>query len=451
MNPADLGLAEAGAALRSGTLTSVALLDAVLARIAVREPELRAFVTVYEETARQAAAEADAALAAGVDRGPLHGLPIAIKDLIDVAGDVTRCGSRVNRGGVASADAEVVRRLRAQGAIILGKVQTYEFAVVGPDFKLPLPPARNPWNRGHITGGSSSGSAAAVAGGLVRAALGTDTGGSIRSPSSYCGAVGLKPTHGLVPEAGVFPLAPSLDVVGPLAASVADAALVLEAISGQPVRSEIGLPLDGLRIGYARNWFATDPNTDPGVLAAIDAAASTLSLLGARIGEVTLPDYGLFEAAGAVVLHAEAYEVHHALMAAQPDSYGRLSYQSVMSGMMLTPDDVALARRAGEALTEDLLAAMAPFDALLTVGTMSTALPFSAFDGESVVWTHMRTLPFNVTGQPVLALPAGFKDGLPIGLQLVARRGAEARLCRIGHAFEQATDHSAQRPDLPGP
>jgi aspartyl-tRNA(Asn)/glutamyl-tRNA(Gln) amidotransferase subunit A len=450
MTPADLDLISAGTALRAGSLTSENLIGAVLDRIAQREPTLNAFTALYADRALAAARAADRDLMNGIDHGPLHGLPVGIKDLIDIDGEITGCGSRVAVAGPARADAEVVRRLRAKGAIILGKLQTYEFAVVGPDFNLPHPPARNPWNRDHITGGSSSGSAAAVAGGLLRTALGTDTGGSIRSPSSYCGAVGLKPTYGTVPTGGVFPLSPSLDVIGPLSASVAEAALTFDAIADTKASRLIGAPVAGLRVGYARAWFASDPNCDAAVLQALDDAASTLSLLGVRIEEIDLPDYALFEAAGAVVLHAEAYQVHKAMMAADPRGYGRLAYQSVMSGMLLSDADVAVAREAGAALTAELFAAMAPVDALLTANTLSTALPFSAFDGETVVWTHMRTLPFNVTGQPVLALPSGFSNRLPMGLQLAARPGDEALLCQIGHAFEQATDHSAQRPQLPG-
>jgi aspartyl-tRNA(Asn)/glutamyl-tRNA(Gln) amidotransferase subunit A len=459
VNPADLTSAEAGARLRRGALTSAELTMAHLDRIGEREPVLHAFATVTAERAHADAARADRDLASGVDRGPLHGIPVGLKDLIDTAGIPTRCGSRVMEHNIPAADAEVARRLVEAGAVLLGKTQTYEFAVVGPSFDLPLPPATNPWNPAHITGGSSSGSAAAVAGGLLRTAIGTDTGGSIRSPACYCGVVGLKPTYGRVSKRGVFPLSPSLDHVGPIGATVEDAALTLDAISGHdpsdpgsatgdwaPAASLLGRDLAGLRIGYARAWFADDSAADPAIVTAMDDAVSALSLCGVQIEDIAMPDYDLLEAAGAVILHAEAFAVHRQMMRQRPGDYGRLAYQSILSGLLLDDDAVALARRAGAALGQTLDALLLRFDALVTVNTLATALPFAAFDGKSVVWTQMRTLPFNVTGHPVLAVPIGHARGLPMGMQLVGRRFDEAGLCRIGAAFEAATDHLVMRP-----
>jgi aspartyl-tRNA(Asn)/glutamyl-tRNA(Gln) amidotransferase subunit A len=446
MNPADLTIAEAGARLRDGSLGTLELCEAHLARIVARDPICHAFVTVTGERARADARAAARELREGLDRGPLHGIPVALKDLIDTAGIRTTNGSRVHWDRVPDEDAEVAMRLRAAGAVLLGKVQTYEFAVVGPSFDLPLPPAANPWNTAHITGGSSSGSAAAVAGGLVRTTLGSDTGGSIRSPASYCGVVGLKPTYGRVSKAGVFPLSPSLDHVGPISASVEEAALTLDAISDAGAATEIGRDIAGLRIGYARAWFV-DRAPAP-ILHAMDDAVSQLSLLGARIEEVVLPDYAVFEAAGAVILHAEAMEVHRALLAERGEAYGKLAYQSILSALGLDTDDVLKARQAAGLLREQMDGLLGEVDALVTVNTLSTALPFSDFDGESVVWTEMRTIPFNVTQQPVLAVPIGLSQGLPMGMQIVGRSGAEARICRIGHAYERATDFAAMR--VPG-
>ncbi|WP_395817400.1 amidase, partial [Devosia sp.] len=203
MSPADLSIIDAGARLRDGTLTSVALTEAHLARIAARDPTLHAFVTVTADRALEDAARADAERAQGIDRGPLHGIPIGLKDLIDTAGIRTTSGSRLFEQNIPTADAAVATRLKQAGAVLIGKLMTYEFALVGPSFDLPFPAARNPWKTDHITGGSSSGSAAAVAGGLLRTSIGTDTGGSIRSPSSYCGVVGLKPTYERLPRDGV--------------------------------------------------------------------------------------------------------------------------------------------------------------------------------------------------------------------------------------------------------
>jgi len=447
MHPADLDIREAGRQLRDGRLRAVALARAHFARIADLNPQVHAFVALTEARALRLAAAADADLAAGIDRGPLHGIPFAVKDIFDVAGLPTRCGSR--RPAVpASDDADVVARLVAAGAVLLGKLATYEFALVGPSFDQPYPPARNPWNTDHITGGSSSGSAAAVASGMVRLALGSDTGGSVRSPACYCGVAGLKPGFDALPRHGVFPLSDSLDHVGIIAANADDTGLAYGALTGAPAAAGPG-GVAGLRIGYARDWFASDPACAPEVIEALDAAASALSLAGARLSLVQMPDYALMEAAGAVILHAEALALHGAALRAEGEHYGRQAYQSLAAGVVLTPQDLSQAHRAASRLRTELdTGAFAGQDALLTVCVLAPAPPISAFANDRAVWTAMRTLPFNLTGHPALALPAGFAQGLPLGLQLVGRHGAEALLCQIGAAFEAATDHSAQRPPM---
>jgi aspartyl-tRNA(Asn)/glutamyl-tRNA(Gln) amidotransferase subunit A len=448
-DPADLSVRDAAAALRDGSFTSRALTEAVLARISNRNPRLHAFTHIAADALEQAD-RADALLAAD-DPGPLCGVPVAVKDLIDVAGQPATSGSRALAGRIAETDAPAVARLRAQGAVLIGKTATYEFAMVGPDLSLPDPPARNPWNPAHITGGSSSGSASAVAGGLVRLAIGTDTGGSIRSPSAYCGCVGLKPTYDRTSRTGAFPLSPSLDHIGPLAATVEEAALALDALTDQPenwrpASSKIGQPVTGLKIAYARDWFAEDPQASPALIRAMDDAASTLSLLGAQIRLVSLPDYAPYEAAASIILHAEALEEHRTLIREHASAYGRPTLQCLAFGAAIDAKDVALARKAQARLTAEMLAAMDGCDLILTATTLTPALPFSAFDGEQAVWTPMRTIAFNLTGQPALSLPAGFENGLPLGLQLIGRHGAEDLVCAAGHAFERATDHSAQRP-----
>lgn len=447
MHPADLGIREVGRQLRDGRLSAVALARAHFTRIAELNPQVHAFVELTEARALKLAEAADADLAAGIDRGPLHGIPFAVKDIIDVAGLPTRCGS--HRPALpANDDAEAVARLVAAGAVLLGKVATYEFALVGPSFDQPYPPARNPWNTDHITGGSSSGSAAAVASGMVRLALGTDTGGSVRSPACYCGVTGLKPSVDALPRHGVYPLSDGLDHVGIIAASADEAGLAYSAMTKTSAATGPG-GLAGLRIGYARDWFADDPACAPEVIDALDTAASMLSLAGARISLVQMPDYALMEAAGAVILHIEALALHRAALRAHGEHYGRQAYQSLAAGVVLTPDDLAQAQVAATRLRTELdVGAFAGQDALLTACVLAPAPPMSAFADDRAVWTAMRTLPFNLTGHPALALPAGFAQGLPLGLQLVGRHGAELLLCQIGAAFETATDHSAQRPPL---
>jgi aspartyl-tRNA(Asn)/glutamyl-tRNA(Gln) amidotransferase subunit A len=437
----DLTIAEVGRRLRDGRLTSVALTRAHLGRIAEGNPTLKAFYTVLAARALDDARRADAELAAGADRGPLHGIPIAIKDLIDVAGMATTAGSKARRNAIAEANAEAVQRLADGGAVILGKLATYEWGTVGPAFDTLFPPALNPWNLEHITGGSSSGCAAAVAGRLVRTTIGSDTGGSLRSPAAYCGVVGLKPTYGAVPGAGAIGLAPSMDHIGPISATVGDAALTCDVIAGRAgpaaAVSRLGQSVAGLRVGYARNWFAGDPQVLPAIVAAMDEAVSQLSLLGAVIEPVELPAYDLFEAAGAAILHAEAFRQHAAALRDHPEAYGRKSFQTLAAGAALTGAEYQAALRAGAALRARLDAILDGVDALVTICTLTTALPVSAF-GQAAVWTPMRTIGFNVTGHPALALPIGVSEaGLPMGMQIVGRYFEEAVICQLGDAYER--------------
>jgi aspartyl-tRNA(Asn)/glutamyl-tRNA(Gln) amidotransferase subunit A len=450
-DPSDLSIPEAAAALREGILTARALTEAALARIAARNDRLHAF-TYVNPGALVEADRADGLLAQG-NQGIFCGIPVAVKDLIDVAGQPATCGSAVLAGRIADKDAAVVARLRAQGAVFIAKAATYEFAMVGPDMNLPEPPARNPWSLDHITGGSSSGSAAAVAGGMVRLALGTDTGGSIRSPASYCGCVGLKASYDRVSRSGIFPLSPALDHVGPLTASVEEAALALDAMTENPAAWRPASALldrgaAGLRIGYARSWFALDPQASPVLISAMDDAAARFSMLGASIAEIHLPDYALFETAGSVILHAEALEAHRSLMRDHLNLYGRPVLQSLTMGAAIDAQELVRARQAQMRLTGELLLAMAPFDLFLTASALTPALFFSSFKGETPLWTPMRTMPFNVTGQPAMSLPIGFEGGLPLGMQLIGRIGDEDVICAASHAFERATDHSVQRPPL---
>ena len=451
-NICDLDIFALGARLRDGRLTSKALAEATLARIAERDPAYLSFYRVLADSALAEAARADRELADGIDRGPLHGIPVGIKDLIDVAGVATTANAPGRADAIAKSDAEVVRRLREGGAVIVGKLATYEWATVGPDRQGLFPPARNPWSAEHITGGSSSGCAAAVAGGLIRTSVGTDTGGSVRGPSFYCGTVGLKPTFGLVPTDGVLELAPSLDHVGTVSATVAEAALTLDVLTGRTGQgsacARIGEPLSGLRIGYARNWFVHDPQTMPDVTTAIDAAVSVLSQLGAAVSEVEMPDYAGVEVAVAAILHAESFKLHAENLRDHPEDYGRRAYLSLAAGLALSDAEVAKSRDAGAAFRTAVDDLLDQHDVLITVGALTTALPAAPFEKEAV-WTPMRTIGFNVSGHPVLAVPVGFHNGLPIGMQIIGRHHDEARIVQFGHAYERATDINLQRPPVP--
>lgn len=438
--------------LRDGRTTSVALTRACLERITDRDQHYRAFYRIMGEEALSDAARADADLSAGTDRGPLHGIPVGIKDLIDVKGVPTTANAPGRANAIAQSDAELVKRLRAGGAIVIGKLATYEWATVGPDKRGLFPPARNPWNLDHITGGSSSGCAVAVAGGLLRTSVGTDTGGSVRGPAFYCGVVGLKPTYGTVPTEGVLDLAPSLDHVGPISSSCAEAAVTLDVLAAktadQSAARLLGQPIRDVRVGYARNWFANDPKCAPEVLAAVDAAVSTLSGQGAIVSEVELPDYADVEVAVAAILHAESFALHAEALRETPQDYGRRAFLSLAAGMAVSEEELALARTFGLAFRQAVDAVLAEQDVLITAGALTTALPAAPFEKEAV-WTPMRTIGFNVSGHPVLALPIGFHDGLPIGMQIIGAHFDEARIVQLGDAFERATDISLQRPPRP--
>ena len=347
----------------------------------------------------------------------------------------------------------MIDRLIEGGAVIIGKLATYEFATVGPSFDTLYPPARNPWSLEHITGGSSSGCAVAVAGGMLRTTVGSDTGGSVRGPASYCGVVGLKPTFGLIDSTGAVELSPSLDHLGTMSATSGEAALTLDAMSGRSgderAAARLGQPIAGLRIAYARDWFAAE--AQPEVVTAMDAAVSVLSELGAIVEPVDLPDYPAIEVAAAAIIQKEALDLHAANLAAHPEAYGRQTFKNLVSGALLTDAQVAEARRAGtifrERLDDEIFG---PFDALITVCALTTALPLKLFEN-GAVWTPMRTIGFNVSGHPVLALPIGFADGLPMGMQIVGRHHGEAVICQLGDAFEQATDHALQHPPALNP
>ncbi|TXH66351.1 MAG: amidase [Lysobacteraceae bacterium] len=448
-----LSVLEAGAALRDGAMTSVGLTTDALNRIERFDEGLHAFVTVLRERALLAAERADREFAQGLDRGPLHGIPYALKDIYDVVGVPTTCNSKLRLDHLPAADSEVERRLREGGAVLLGKLNTHEFAIGGPGFDLPFPPARNPWNPDHFTGGSSSGSGVAVAAGFVRLAMGSDTGGSIRSPSCHCGVVGLKPTYGLVSRRGVFPLSYSLDHCGPMAWSVEDAAIALGVVAGydpadpssverpgENYRRDLGLGVDGLRIAYARDLFADVPGVSSEVIAAIDTAAETFAGLGAQVEQVSLPDFELFKACGRIIMCAEAFAIHERELRTRPRDFGRYTFQRIAPAGGLTSADLMQAFRLRRELTVAVDAILRRYDLILTTCGLSPAPRLDEFPHDwppPSIAVAVQTVPFNVSGHPALALPAGYsRSGMPLGMQLVGRAFDEATVLRAGAAFE---------------
>ena len=450
----DLSIAEAGAKLRDGSLTSATLTRHALDRIAKLDGALHAFVLVTEERALEDAARADAELAAGTDHGPMHGIPYALKDIYDTAGIRTTCHSKLLIDNVPGRDSVVAAKLASGGGVLLGKLATHEFAMGGPSFDLPFPPARNPWNTDHITGGSSSGSGAAVAAGLVRMAMGSDTGGSIRGPAAYCGTVGLKPTYGLISRRGVFPLSYTLDHCGPLTRSVEDAAITTELLAGfdpldpasadkpkADLRSGLEDGVAGLRIGMPRNLYRDAEGLSPEVYDAIERVGQALEAAGAIVEEVTLPDYALFNACGRVILTAEAFAIHEKDLRERPEDYGELFLMRIVTGAAISSADYIQAQRLRRELSLAVnREALKTYDVLLTACALGPAPAFADCPPDRPMFWPIQTMPFNVTGNPALSMPAGLStSGLPLSAQLVGRPFDEATLLRVGRAVEKAT------------
>jgi aspartyl-tRNA(Asn)/glutamyl-tRNA(Gln) amidotransferase subunit A len=460
----ELSIAEAGRKLRDGSITALALTEDALARITAIDPALDSFITVTADRARADAAAADADFAKGVDHGPMQGVPYALKDIYDTAGIRTTCHSKLRLDNVPAADSVVASKFKAQRGVLLGKLATHEFALGGPSFDLPFPPARNPWNRDHVPGGSSSGSGAAVAAGLVRMAMGSDTGGSIRGPAAYCGTVGMKPTYGLVSRRGVFPLSTTLDHCGPLSWTVEDSAIALQVIAGYdpldpasvdlPVpdyRDRLGQGVEGLRIGLPRHFFAGESDVSPEVVSAIDQAAATLEKLGAKVEEITLPHYDLFNACGRIIMYAEAFAIHEQDYQTRPLDFGLLTYLRMTLGAMLTATDLHQAMRLRRELSQAVNLQLKTYDALITASAMIPAPAFADIAPDVPPNWPIQTMPFNVTGNPAMSIPTGFSaTGLPLSMQIVGRAFDETTVLRIGAAFEAATGLSARRPALAG-
>ncbi len=457
MDTQDLSIAAMGQALRAGTVTAQQLARDALARIAARDPALQAFLLVTETRALADARRADDELRAGLDRGPLHGIPYALKDIYDTAGIRTTCHSKLRVDHVPAADSVVAAKLTEAGGVLLGKLATHEFAIGGPSFDLPFPPSRNPWNPAHITGGSSSGSASAIASRMVRMAMGSDTGGSIRGPAAWCGLVGIKPTYGRVSRRGVFPLSWTLDHCGPLSMNVEDSAITLQALAGHdpddaasasvPVpdyRAGLAQGVAGLRIGVPRAFFATASAVTPEVIAGIDRTAALLRDGGATVEDVALPDYALFAAAGRVIMMAEAFAIHQADMQSRLPDYGEITANRFVLGAAITAADYINALRARRELTDGVNATLGRYDALLTASALATAPRFDAAPDALSSASPMQTIPFNVTGHPAMSVPIGLAPNeLPISVQIVGRPFDEAMVFRIGRAIEDLSGWGA--------
>ena len=436
---------EFGRRWRAGETTASAVTEACLGAIEARNTELNAFITVMGDEARRQAAEADRERADGRDRGPLHGVPIAIKDLIDITGVPTTAASRVRDGHIAAADAAVIAHLRNAGAVLIGKTNLHEFAYGTTSEDSAFGAVRNPHDPSRTPGGSSGGSAAAIVAGMAVAALGSDTGGSIRIPAAACGIVGLKPTYDEVSAEGVVPLARSFDHVGPLARTVMDAWLVHEVLTGVSVPQDIGAAsLHGVTFGAPDSYFCEV--MEPGVRARYDASVRALREAGAAIQQVEIPHAAL---TGAVYIHVhatEGSEYHARMLERVPERYTPVVRRRLEMGRYILAEDYVRAQNARQVLVREVDAALGGRAALL-LPTMPIAAPpigadTVAIEGrdEQVRALMLRcTQLFNVTGHPAIAMPCGVtSQGLPCSLQLVGRRAQTAALVRVALAVEAA-------------
>jgi len=457
-----LTITEASSLICERKLSPVEYVEALFARVDRLDGVLNSFIRPMQESALTEARRAQDEIAAGIYRGPMHGVPYGLKDIIDYAGVPTTAHSRVLLDNVPTEDATITRRLKEAGAIVMGKMATHEFAIGGPCFDLPWPPARNPWNPARFTGGSSTGSGAAVAAGLMPAALGSDTGGSVRSPASYCGLVGMKPTYGRVSRAGVVPLAFSLDTIGPLTRTVEDNALLLNLLAGadprDPTSSRINVPdftrdlhlgVRGLRIGVVRHFYTEDMKADPEVEAGMEDAIGVFHRLGAQVSEARLHPLEIYASCNRNILLAEAYSIHERWLQDRPGDYGALTRRRLLAGAFVRAVEYLQSTRIRGQLIRDFEVTMRDYDVLVTVSSMDP--PLAIEDPEAMEYSYARQArnAFNVIASPAISIPVGFtEDGLPLSMQIIGRAFDEGTVYRVAQAYEDETPWNERRPPL---
>jgi aspartyl-tRNA(Asn)/glutamyl-tRNA(Gln) amidotransferase subunit A len=455
-------LAEAARAIACGAISPVELVHVCLERIDRLDGRVHAFLALDREGALAAARRAEQHIRVHGPIGPLHGIPVGLKDVFETRVLPTTAHSRLLMGNVAGRDSAVAARLDAAGAILLGKLATHEFALGGPSFDLPWPPARNPWDLARFTGGSSSGPAAAVAAGMVLLAVGSDTAGSIRSPAAHCGVAGLKPSFGRVSRVGMVSLAPSLDHAGPMAWTAEDCALALAALEGLDENDpasrfyaamerpdDIERRAKGVRIGVLRRWFEIDRPASRPQLDAIGTAIELLRALGAEVRDVEVPALADWHAAGSLIILNEAFERHRDWLRTRPEQYGEATRDRFALGAFVSDTDYAAAIRRGEELVAALRAASGEIDVLLGVSQPGEAPLFDAMAKWDGFETPGYNVPFNLSGDPAITVCCGFgPNGMPLGLQLAAKPGADAFLLRVAAAYERAAGWRVHRPSL---
>jgi aspartyl-tRNA(Asn)/glutamyl-tRNA(Gln) amidotransferase subunit A len=460
-DPYFLTIAEASALIQQRVLSPVELTTAFLDRIAAVDPQLNAYLLVTADAAMDQARAAEAEIMAGRWRGPMHGIPYALKDIYCTKGIRTTSHSRTRADYVPDFDATTVAKLRDAGAVLLGKLSTHEFAHGGPSFDLPWPPARNPWNRDYFTGGSSSGSGAAVAAGLAMAALGSDTGGSIRNPAALCGLIGLKPTYGLISRSGVYTNSFSYDTAGPMTWSVEDCAILLGAIAGHdpndPASSRHEIPdyrtalvggVKGLRIGVLRHLYETDVDSPDVAKSAMEGALDVFRSLGATIEDAHIRpamDYYDVKIIGA---ESELYAVHEPVLRQRLSDFGEDFLGRSLGALLFSGIDYVQASRERRAMIAEMRPVYQRYDLLVTLGPG----PAPRLETHQTInfWRRASlTTPFNVLGGPAVSQCIGFTpDGLPLAMQIVGRPFDETTVLRAAQAYEGATSWRSRRPLL---
>jgi aspartyl-tRNA(Asn)/glutamyl-tRNA(Gln) amidotransferase subunit A len=459
---AFMTIAEAARLIERKQLSPVELTTALIRRTEALDPQLNAFLLPTPDRAIDQARAAEREIAAGAYRGPMHGIPFGLKDIYSTAGIRTTGHSRICLDTVPAADATTVKKLYDVGAVLMGKLATHEFAHGGPSFDLPWPPARNPWNREHFTGGSSSGSGAAVAAGFVPGALGSDTGGSIRGPAALCGIVGLKPTYGLVSRSGVYPNSFTFDHAGPMTWTVEDCAIMLQAIAGhdsndpasatRPVpdyRTVLGAGVTGLRIGVVRHLHEDDCAVTPEVSAALEQALSVFRSLGATLGDVRLRPAQDYYDVKVTIAESELLAVHENAMRTRLGDFGEDFLGRVLAAVLISGRDYVQAQRERRRMLAEMTPVFADYDVLLTAAAGGPAPRLGSWRTIEFWRRASLTTPFNVTGGPALAQCIGFSSaGLPLSMQVVGRPFDDATVLRVAHAYEIATSWRAKRPQL---
>jgi aspartyl-tRNA(Asn)/glutamyl-tRNA(Gln) amidotransferase subunit A len=451
-------IAELAPRLAARDLSPVEITEAVLARIERYDGALNSFITVTADSARHAARAAEAAIMAGHHLGPLHGIPVALKDLYATRGVATTYGSPLFAGWVPDFDAAAVERLKRAGAVLVGKTNLHELAYGTTSANAHYGPVHNPWRHDHHPGGSSGGSAAAVAAGLAYAATGSDTGASIRQPAACCGIVGIKPTFGRVSKFGALPLSWSQDHVGPLTRCVADAALLLQVLAGYDPRdpTSVDLPVpdfgaglergvQGARIGVVRAFFFDD--CDPEVVGAVDAAIRVLEDQGARVDEIVLADMDVAYAAGVITIAVEGAAYHAADLRERSELFSDELRAGFELGSLYQATDYVQAQRLRRHLIDQVSREMAELDAVVMPTAPVPATPIVGAPPEHAMLRPRNTMPFNALGLPAISVPCGFTAaGLPIGLQIAGHAFDEATVLRVAAAYERATAWSRTPP-----